>query len=112
MLAMKLRFPVALWIAIVALGTLPVAVAAQVEDEGKPRCTAKTRGQMWPREANTDPLALQSAARSGKLEVCAPTTWRYRWQFMTVRAGSPAADDNKTQGEDRRARTQQADSGE
>jgi hypothetical protein len=54
------------------------------QDPAKPRCTGKIRGTLWPEAANTDHKALQRAARSGKLEVCAATTWRYRWQPMTV----------------------------
>ena len=61
---------------------------------------------MWPEAANSDRHALQRAARSGKLEVCAATTWRYRWQPMTVtvtqlaearnRRGKSVADESRT----------------
>lgn len=75
-----------------ALALMPcIAIGASPSHQAaKPKCTRKLRGEMWPAAANSDPTALQRAARSGKLEVCAATAWRYRWQSMTVTAAQLA----------------------
>lgn len=50
----------------------------------KPRCTAQTRGQFWPDEANHDPKAARALAKEGKLELCTAKIWRYRWEPLSV----------------------------
>jgi hypothetical protein len=51
----------------------------------KPPCTKAIQGQMWPAAANQDRTALQAFARSGTLEMCVSSSWRYKWQRVSIR---------------------------
>lgn len=55
----------------------------------KPVCNKETHGQLWPEAANRDKTALQILARSGTLEMCASSGWRYKWEHLSVNAQRP-----------------------
>jgi hypothetical protein len=54
----------------------------------KPPCTKAVQGQMWPNVANQDKTALELLARSGTLEVCMSSNWRYKWQHVSIQSKS------------------------
>jgi len=59
-------------------------LANQPEVSSKPACRAAIRGQFWPDAANSDPQAARKLSQCGALEMCTATTWRYKWQPVTV----------------------------
>jgi hypothetical protein len=50
----------------------------------RPACRASNRGQFWPQAANSDPKAARALSQCGSLEICTTTTWKYKWQPVTV----------------------------
>ena len=45
---------------------------------------AAIHGRFWPEAANTDSDAARKLAQCGLLEICTRTTFRYKWQPVTV----------------------------
>ena len=51
-------------------------------DEKPPKCDAHRVGEFWPKPENGN---IGQLAHDGNLQVCARTsTWRYRWEYLTV----------------------------
>ena len=48
------------------------------------RCSPKLDGQLWPKEANSDPREAKAALACGVLEMCQRVDWRHRWEQVGV----------------------------
>jgi hypothetical protein len=62
----------------------------------KPPCNAVNHGRLWPEAANSSPDVAGQLSRSGELEMCTVSIWKYRWKRLTVdirelEKGHPAA---------------------
>jgi hypothetical protein len=66
------------------LGTIVFGALCFAGDGQKPACNAAHQGMFWPEEANTSQEAQQKLTRSGELEMCSRTPWKYRWQHLSV----------------------------
>jgi hypothetical protein len=66
------------------LSLVVLLVPCLAAENAKPQCNAKSRGTLWPAQANTDPAAARKALRCGELQMCTAGTWKYRWEPMTV----------------------------
>jgi hypothetical protein len=60
------------------------AVTGMAQEDGRPACTAKTRGTLWPERANTDSGFAKRARNCGELYVCARGAWRHQWRAVAV----------------------------
>ena len=66
-------------LSLVMFGTLAAAVPE------KPVCNSRTRGHFWPEEANNNKVAARKYLQSGELEMCTMGSWKYRWQFLSIK---------------------------
>jgi hypothetical protein len=69
--------------------TLLIAFSAAIcfaQEAPKPICNAKTQGQFWPAEANSNPQAVRRYTQSGELELCARGLWKYKWEHLSINA--------------------------
>ncbi len=67
-------------VALIALfGTICLA-----EQTGRPACTARNQGQLWPDEANFRRDAARQLYQRGELEMCSMAVWKYKWQQISV----------------------------
>jgi len=70
----------------IAINLCAFAMLCPAGDLDKPVCSAETRGNLWPEEANHDPNLLALLARCGKLEMCTRGARRhYHWESLAVR---------------------------
>jgi hypothetical protein len=58
--------------------------AEPAQQPGRGTCNAKSAGIFRPEAANQDPELLGRLLRSGELEVCTFTGWRFHWRKTTV----------------------------
>ena len=72
------RITVALLLALSCFGGQPK----------KPACNSASSGRFWPEEANSSPEAVRRASHCGSLLICRFTGLRYKWESVTVNAGS------------------------
>jgi hypothetical protein len=73
--------PVAIFLSIFLLAGESIPVTNPI----KPKCDAKTAGELWPAEANKDRMLSAKLARCGELQICVRGHYKYRWESPTVR---------------------------
>lgn len=70
------------FVLLVFLATFALAGSTAV----RPECNKSMAGKLWPPTALKDKETFRQLSQSGELQVCARTTWHYRWQSLTVNA--------------------------
>jgi len=50
----------------------------------KPICNAKSHGQLWPEDANSNRDSARELSQKGELEMCTAVAWRYKWRRLSV----------------------------
>jgi hypothetical protein len=68
------------------LGIIVVLLAASfcAAESKRPACNAASRGLLWSESARSSPAHGQNLSSFGDLEICAQSTFKYKWRRLTV----------------------------